>query len=389
MHRGECHYLGSFRTAEKAAEAYDRCLRALSSDPIRLQRCLNFPSAEEVAFKESPAQARQRGISLSGNSCAKESQAFDLLRRELDSSPHSANYEICRLSGASRADAIFHLRSASMACGTQLQLKAATSRGRFGRYHVFRKTAGYHGMLIVFVSLDQNCFWAVPGSDMLLNYLSLTVGTDREKGWRAPDIASVLVRCFQLEKEYPHVSPQEALLQCAPSHRTEALAHRGFESLLRSVGIKLARPDIHQSSVDSVLVGCQAPIRVQEKACRLSKQGVYRVHLCRHAGALGRSSYEEDDFDMLAASILDRDEITGVFLIPMSALVEHGFVADKPKTMRLCPPWLPPQRSSSKVKYAWQQQFFLDLRSWQDRSELPMALCQQLWMLISPDSRRR
>ena len=382
MHQGKKHHLGAFSTAAEAAEAYDLSLRTFSPDPMRLKRSLNFPTTKEVAFTESPMQARRRGINLSGDNHAKEAKAFELLRRKLEASPQGATYELSRLSGASRADAIFHLRSCSEARGSQLQLKAATSRGGFGLYYGFRRTSGYVGMLMVLVDLDLNRFWAVAGRNVLVTHLALVVGTDREKQWRAPDIAAILVRCFQLDEEYPHASSREALLQCAPSNRVEAIAHHCLESLLQSVGMKLVCPHIHQSSVDSVLKGCKVSLRVQEKASSLSKQGVYRVQLGKRAGALGRLAYSQDDFDMLAASIVNGDQILGVFLIPTSSLVEHGFVADKAKAMRLCPPWRPPQRSSCQAKYAWQQRYFLDLRDWQDRSKLPAPLRQRLCMLI-------
>ena len=105
---GELQYIGSFKSAKQAAEAYDAKLRSLfSDDKQKLKTYLNFPSKKEASYSETTAQARQRGLRISGRNNRNEARAFELFREAFAASSNAEGYEIVPLTGASRADAVF------------------------------------------------------------------------------------------------------------------------------------------------------------------------------------------------------------------------------------------------------------------------------------------
>ena len=119
-------------------------------------------------------------------------------------------------------------------------------------------------------------------------------------------------------------------------------------------------------------------------ACRRSlDEGRYRVGLSKCGGSLGRLAYAGDDFDLLAACVLQQEQLQGVFLLPTSELVRRGFVAKSPCVLPLHPPWSLPKRSFYKEKYAWQLDFFLELRTWQGSTQLPVRVKMRLERLVS------
>ena len=339
----------------------------------------------EAAFRESPQQARQRGLSIYGSNHRKEARSFELLMRAFASSKYSDKYEIVRLSGASRADALFKMKGAGQR-GFCIQLKAATSKCSRGDVYSFNHVLGYSGMLMVFVALDGGHIWAASGRQLSAKYMTMTIGSERDHKWRVSDIGSVLALCFHDVQEFPHMSIQEARQQCSPSHRVEAAAHEQLRLLFSCCSMCLAYPTEHQTTVDSVLDASYGNtvglLRLQEKASHLSRRA-YFVHMAKKGDALGSLPYDPDDFDVLAACVLHEERLQGLFLIPISVLVEQGFIGKKPKSLRLFPTWWPPKQNRTKKKYAWQLDFFLDLRTWPGSAELPGQLEQRLRRLIS------
>ena len=202
---GVAAYLGRFNSAKQAAEAYDKELRRMCpDDKFKLSTRLNFPSEEEAAFQESPQQARQRGLSKNGSNHRKEARSFQLFMRAFASSKYSDKYEIVRLSGASRADALFKIKGSGQS-GTCIQLKAATSRGSRGDAFFFLGLLGYNGMPVVFVALDGDHIWAASGRQLSANGMTMTIGSERDYKWRVSDIGSVLALCFHDVQEFPHM----------------------------------------------------------------------------------------------------------------------------------------------------------------------------------------
>ena len=132
--------------------------------------------------------------------------------------------------------------------------------------------------------------------------------------------------------------------------------------------------------LNGVIRSCgMSHIRVQEKATR---SALRQIKLSKAGGALGRLAYAKEDFDLLAACILVDSHLHGLFLIPMPVLVEHGFVGNRAATMTLFPSWSPPTRSPTRLKYAWQPDYFVDLRDWQGSSDCAAGVKDRLKTLI-------
>ena len=385
------HYVGSFTCAATAAEAVDQFLRSkCSQDKLRLKKSLNFPSAEEVAYCETREQARERGLNISGCNYQKEAHAFNLLQAAFAKSVSSLKYEIQRLSGASKADAIFMRKGCPEDC-LLIQLKAASLRGTDRRsYFHFNRVSGYAGMVVVFVALEGGHIWAAAGHHLLRSSQRISVGCNSSTRFQVSDIGSFLVGCFANVGQFPHMSKDRAILQCSSAHRTEAIAHTHLDRLLQCIGMRLTCHRFLQSVVDSLLEldpfngnWSTSHLRVQEKATR-SDSGAVQVNLSRSGGVLGRVAYGKDDFDLLAACILVENKLEGLFLIPMPVLVEHGFAGNKAKatSIRLFPSWSPPKHNATKHKYAWQRDFFVDLRSWQGSNHLAPDICRQAMNLV-------
>ena len=384
---GGYQHLGSFKSARQAAEAYDATLRNLCPhDKQKLKRYLNFPSKKEASYSETPAQARQRGLRLYGRGNRKEARAFELFREAFAASSQAGGYEIVPLTGASRADAVFR-RKGSKGNGLLIQLKASTSAGNKGRKYTFARVAGYDGMLVIMVALDGGHFWAAAGSQLQRRWLEITVGCPSSRKYAVPDIGAHLVKCFR-NKRFGHMSVQQALLQCAPRHIVEAQAHAQLIALFASVNMCLSQPRVHQTTVDSLLevdrpAGLVERVRLQEKASHRSKvSGRYQCYLWKAAGALGRRAYAKDDFDMLAVSLLDAKQLQGIFLNSMSVLCSRNLVGPKPVTLIVHPPWSPPKKNTTRAKYRWQAEFFLDLHAWNQSLQMPQHVQRRLQDLI-------
>ncbi|CAE7309274.1 psmc3ip [Symbiodinium sp. CCMP2592] len=374
-------YIGQFSTAKEAAQAYDREVRRTYPDAtpdhkFRLKNLLNLPSEEEAAYHETPEEARRRAMKIWGANHRKEARSFELLKEALNASPYSEKYELVRLTGSSKADALFKLHGSSQA-GLPIQLKAATSRCREGRAYHFSNLRGYDGMLVVLVALDGGHFWAAAGEELKSESMGITIGCDSDTHRRVENIVSHLVGCFKNTRRFRHVSVEEAECDCSPSHRVEAAVHRQLKALFRSMSWSLTCPHEHQTTVDSLLqVGIGGPVLcLQEKSSHfLEREGRYTVNLSKSGGSLGRRAYAQNDFDLLVACVLLEGRLQGVFLIPISELVQTGFVANRPRKLTLYPPWSPPKMNSTKQKYAWQHNWFLDLRTWRGSGGLPDEL---------------
>ena len=381
------HYIGSFKTAKQAAEAYDAKLRSLLSDEKhRLKKYLNFPSKAEASFSETLLQARQRGLRGCGRNSEREAMSFKLLDAAIDASSYVDGFEIARLTGASRADAVFRPRGSGGA-GLLIQVKASMSVGKRSRRYQFNGLLGYEGVLVILVALDGGHIWAAAGSQLLRRKLWITVGCASDCRYAVPDIGQRLVECFHC-RSFQHMSAQEARLQCTAASKVEVYAHDQLDLLLNCVNMTLCQPRVHQTAVDSLL---EVPnpdvptekVRVQEKASHRDKRDArYRCVLGRRAGVLGLRAYATDNFDLLAVSLLDAKQLQGVFLIPMSVLRSRGLVGRKHVTLMVHPPWSQPKRNTTRVKYSWQEEYFLDLRAWNQSLEVPQHMQMRLQDLI-------
>ena len=389
--RGIIHHVGTYGSAMQAAQAFDDRLRLIcGNDPFRLRRSLNFPSKDEAAFRETPLQTRKRVLRTYGDSARKEAEGFKLIHAIFEKSLLAHRYELRRLTGSSKADALLMPKD-SEGSGLPIQIKASSNsrkgEGRRCRYD-FHNVLGYDGMLVLMVALDSGYVWACSGQSLKVQKLQVTVGCKSDTQRRVSDLASHLLRSFHDTQEFQRLSVREATLACAPTHQVEAFARLQLERLFQHVGMCLKNPFIHQTTVDSLLAW-QRPgsspvlLRVQEKAANNWRgDGRYAVVMSKRGGVLGRLAYSEDDFDLLAASVMNENQLQGVFLIPMSVLVQRAFAVTKATQMSLHPPWSAPKRKPTKDKYDWQLDFFLDLRAWQGSEDLSPMLQARLRHLV-------
>ena len=382
VHRVQ-HHLGYFDCEVAAACSYDDKLRSLCDEGARLKKSLNFPTCMEQSFLESTLEARARGMATYSGNIGKEKLSVLRLQQAFLQSPVASGFEIVRVSDSSRSDALFKPRWSD--AGIRLQVKSATAGGWKGRCYRFTRTCGYGGMLMILVALDCEFFWVLPGALVAQKMLSLTLGTPRHKAWRALDVGVVLKQFFQDTEGFPRVPLHEARLECSASCKVEEQAHLLLTALFTSVGFQLCRPILAPPAVDSLLTGHGCRWRVQEKAANRSKSGrQYAVSLWKSGGALGRTAYANDDFDMLVAAILDDGHLSGIFIFPICVLQAHGLVGQRPGFCALHPPWSLPKTQATRDKYAWQLDFFVDLRGWIGETILSRNSHKRLKELLHP-----
>ena len=378
---GRQHYAGTFDSEYNAALAFDAKLRELCSshDPPRLKKSLNFPSSQEASFRESPEQARWRGMACSGQNFNKAATSLQIVQQRLATSSRASKYEIIGISNASKIDAIFQCRGARNG-GLQLQLKSASRRG-VGSYS-FQHVADYDGMLVILVALDADLMWAVPGAACETQSYSVSLGSARDALWRVGDVGATLENCLQRVGEYPHVSVQDALLICGKNNLVEERAHLQLATVFHGAGLQLQKSFSGPPTVDSVLKGVGLEYQVQEKASNRNRDGRYKVDLSKRGGTLGRQAYNHSDFDALLAALLDDNKLIGLFLIPICCLVQRGLVGRQPVTLSLHAPWALPKWEATRRKYAWQMEHFLDLRDWAGDAMLPCRARERLLSLL-------
>ena len=357
---GKLHYAGYFDDELRAAEAYDARLRELCQEGARLKKSLNFPTDSEVAFVETPVQARTRALRLHSDNAAKEDASRRILEERFTLCPEASEYEIVWIPGFSRIDALFQPKGSAIG-GTRLQLKSSSPARAYGRSYAFTKTDGYGGMLLILVALDRGMIWAVPGEAVTQKTLMITLDASRDKAWRVCHIGTVLRQVYHRSADFPHASLSEARYQTSDSHRVEVLARLQLKSVLSLVGSQLQDTYCAASATDTFLLNNGYTLRVQEKASNLRKSG-YAVNLRKHGGALGVLAYAVHDFDLLLAAILDEGRLCGLYLFPISALLARGLVGTKPRELRLYPPWALPKQPTALPKHAWQLEYFVDLR---------------------------
>ncbi|CAE7622692.1 unnamed protein product, partial [Symbiodinium necroappetens] len=217
---GRVHFVGYFSNDTEAACAFDAKLRAICTDPVRLKKSLNFPRKEEASYEEPLSERRSRGLKKSFKSLAKDVESLRRLQHRFSKSPQASEFEIVNIPSQSRVDALFQPRG-SKSGGLPLQLKSS-SRHKSGssQYYFFSGTRGYDGMLLVLIALDRDMIWMVPGSEVSQKQLAVTLGSEREKAWRASHLGLALVEYFK-KGRLPQISMKDALLQCGGSHIVE------------------------------------------------------------------------------------------------------------------------------------------------------------------------
>ncbi|CAE7864905.1 unnamed protein product, partial [Symbiodinium sp. KB8] len=356
-----------FLNETEAARAFDVKLRAICSDPVRLKKSLNFPTKEEASYEESLSQMRSRGLKLSSKNSAKGVESFQRLQHRFSKSPQASEFEIVNIPSLSRVDALFQFQG-SKSGGLPLQLKSSVCHSiGSGEAFAFGKTKGYDDMVLVLIALDRDMIWMVPGSEVSQTTLWIRLGSARDKAWRVNNVGSALAEYLK-SSSLPHISSQEALLQCCGTHLVEEHAHAQLFSAFASVGRRLHRPLGLGAAVDSVLDWQSHQWLIQEKAAHEQPDGRYCASLWKAGGCLGRLAYAKADFDMLVVSLLEvSDRLVGIFLFPSTVLAKRKLIGHKALLLRLYPPWAQPKYRAVASKHSWQLDYFADLRSWRGK----------------------
>ena len=377
-----CH-VGVFSDEEEAAHAYDAKLRALCADPVRLKKSLNFPTNQEASYEESLLQTRSRGLRASSRNFTKELESFHCLQDRFLRSAEALGFEIVHVPSLSRVDALFQPQG-SVNGGLCLQLKSSSCLKDCGSdYYHFSNVSGYDGQLLVFVALDRDIIWLLPGSEVSQQHMRIRLGSQRDKEFRVDQLGPALTKCFQNDNSFPHATLQDALMRCSRNHMVEERSHAQLVAAFAAAGLQLTRPPETAHTVDSVLDWDGQRWRVQEKAARPKTNGQYLVNLTKNGGCLGSLAYASADFDLLIGSILEHDcRLAGIFIFPSSELALRGILGQKPRVLLLYPPWALPKHPAVARKHAWQLDHFVDLRSWKG-SDLDPATKARLVGLLS------
>ncbi|CAE7260267.1 unnamed protein product, partial [Symbiodinium pilosum] len=223
------------------------------------------------------------------------------------------------------------------------------------------------------------------GAGVVQHSLFLVVGGPKDQALRVSSLPETLQSCFYKAEEYPHVTLEEARLQCGKANYVEELARRQSEVVLRQAGFR-SKPYQQLSAVDSVLSGYGREYAVQEKASSRGRRGDYLAGLSKFGGVLGRIPYESTDFDLLIISLLDDEhKLEGIYLIPTSALAQRGLVNKRPVTLHVYPPWAPAKRAAAIRKHAWQLDYFIDLRGWAGGPLSGETVGRLLQLLLNPE----
>ena len=62
--------------------------------------------------------------------------------------------------------------------------------------------------------------------------------------------------------------------------------------------------------------------------------------------------------------------LSGLFIFPVDVLARFGAVGHKPMHLPLHPPWHLAKKQATRLKYAWQLEYFVDLRTWDGEAVL-------------------
>ncbi|CAE7849599.1 unnamed protein product, partial [Symbiodinium necroappetens] len=164
---GKLIHVGYFLNETEAACEFDKTLRSICRDPVRLKKSLNFPTKEEASYEEPLSERRSRGLKKSSKNRAKDVESLQRLQHRFSKSPEASDFEIANVPSLSRVDALFRPRGAKSG-GLPLQLKSSSCHNYSGEYYfyAFSNTKGYEGMLLVLVALDRDIIWMVPGSEV-------------------------------------------------------------------------------------------------------------------------------------------------------------------------------------------------------------------------------
>ena len=372
---GRLTHLGYVTDEAEAALAFDRALRAAKPNVQRLQRSLNFPIAEEQSLVADPTATRERNKTLYGSSCLTEARSFNMFKGLLEASTSDSAFDIRRLGEGTTADAVFR-PVGHVDDWVGLQLKATQTQ--HGNAYKFGGTSGYNGLVLACLSLDANLCWIIPGDEVNVTTIAITIGGKWDAPYRCANISAALSSAWLDVQRYPRRSILDWSTPTSANQQIEYRSRQRLTALLCSAGLLVEHPPVHHGQVDFIVDG---RVRVQEKTrtvMRSNLQGSYSVGLFKHAGRLQHAGkvkptvepYSRDDFDILVVCLWEATEFLGFAAFPTLELCRRGYLDGNRRSMMVYPPWSSPTTRKGNESKSWQEKFFVACSDAHDSSRL-------------------
>lgn len=361
---GRQHHLGTFNNPVDAALAYDAALRSSNADIGRFRR-LNFPTPEETSIQADISWEHRRRSNLERYGSVFLKEAASKLAVEQAICDH---FEVHWLGEGTLADGICRPKHCTTDEWIGIQVKA-TSAKHSGAYH-FSRTHGYNGLMLVCVALDCMQLWMIPGANISVRGLTISVKGKWDRYRCSP--AGALSVLQQAWGGCDSLMRQGEGAWKSPISVRQQIEHLGFtlsKAILEDAGIAISMPFVQYGAVDMILDGL---IRVQAKVrTKMSSHVVssYTVTLHRSSGVGMWRRFASDEFDVLLVQLIRDNWLIGIFFIPMLELSQRGLTASgiplrgQTCSLNLYPPWSSPTREKARQAKAWQSNYFFPIEN--------------------------
>ncbi|CAK0891047.1 unnamed protein product [Prorocentrum cordatum] len=350
--------LGSFGCCIEAACAYDEFLRKCDASKYSVLRRLNFPTLEEedMVLNFSYEDRRRENIARYAGNYMMQATAQQIIEAHV-----STALECEWMCEGTLADGIVRPSLCSDDAWIGIQIKS-TAEPWNGSYR-FAGAKKYAGLLMLCVGLDQELLWLIPGCDVNVECLSISVG-GKWDAYRCPwhDLSSELQCAWGNPDVYKRYPAELWKTPRSARHQDEQRARKLGENVLRAAGLTITTPSVAYGPVDIII---NRRIRVQTKSRSKENSSVfaYQIPLARKAGRGVTRPYSADEFDVLVVYLLRDGSLGGMFVIPVIELALRGYVAssmcDRKPCTSLCvyPPWSSPTLGKAVVAKAWQAKY--------------------------------
>ena len=302
---------------------------------------------------------RSRGENLDkfGQNNAKEAAGLALVRSAL---ADVGILHMRRSAEGARADfSVFFPGADCAAIGVQLKTCHSLTH-RHGRcFYQFSKTSGYDGLLLLMMAMveDTPRMWLRRGCDNPAGQTEVPVFTKqlRKHDWAGCELqlaglSAALEQAFGVDGI--DIRSVEDFVR--PSCATHVVEFEAQLRLEKQLPLLYEAPDVEHQAYD-YKVGAA---RWQMKVASYDQPGDrFSARLCRMAGEAKTVQYAATDFDWLAVLLPEHPVLQAptMYLIPIHALVERGFVgrkASRAGNLRVTP---------HRGGVAWAEAFRIDL----------------------------
>merc|ERR1712194_27792 len=164
-----------------------------------------------------------------------------------------------------------------------IQVKATPGLVPAGSYR-FAGCNKYSGLLMLCVSIDKELLWLIPGCDVKVVGMSITVGGKWDAyrcSWH--DLSSGLQNAWGRPSVYTRQPAELWKMPLSPRQQDEYVAQKLGETWLLAAGLTITTPSVAHGPVDMII---NRRIRIQTKSRFKMTSGIapYRIPLVRKAG---------------------------------------------------------------------------------------------------------